>query len=70
MYRSGTMDPAGLYPECLEVTAHIVEEGNGKSEGVGVVSLDIAIAFGTLPFAVIRESLRYHEVHTRSSAVW
>ncbi|CAH2228538.1 jg28018, partial [Pararge aegeria aegeria] len=33
-----------------------------RGEGVLAVSLDIANAFGSLPFSVIEEALRYHEV--------
>jgi hypothetical protein len=38
------------------------EEAEERGEGAIAVSLDIANAFGSLPYEVIREALRYHRV--------
>lgn len=35
---------------------------SGRGEGVVAISLDIANAFGTLPYTVIEEALRYHDL--------
>lgn len=38
------------------------EEAAGRGDGVMAVSLDIANAFGSLPYSVIGEALKYHGV--------
>jgi hypothetical protein len=56
-FREGrsTIDAVGTLREFAEVAKE-------RGEGAIAVSLDIANAFGSLPYEVIREALRYHRV--------
>jgi hypothetical protein len=63
-FREGrsTMDAVGTLRD-------FVEEAAQREEGVIAVSLDIANAFGSLPYEVIGEALRYHQVPSYLRAI-
>ncbi|KPJ12887.1 Retrovirus-related Pol polyprotein from type-1 retrotransposable element R1 [Papilio machaon] len=48
--------------DALTVLKRFSEDAAERGQGAMAVSLDIANAFGSLPFGVIEEALRYHEL--------